>query len=100
MFEIPERKEIPLTLLSSLTDDFCITFKYLLQYSLSIKRFLSHLYVAVSVLLLPHQWRSGSALKTGRREIPSSIRDRACQPNRAEFSVVFSETHGNMVWIP
>ena len=42
--------------------------------------------------LEPLQWRSGSALKTGRREVPGSIPGRACRPGRLEFSVVFSET--------
>ena len=41
---------------------------------------------------LPHQWQSGSALKTGRREMPGSIPGRACRPSRSEFSVVFFET--------
>ena len=40
----------------------------------------------------PTQWRSGSALQTGRREI---ILDRACQPSRSEYFVVFSETRVN-----
>ena len=37
-----------------------------------------------------HQWPRGSALKTGRRQVPSSIPGRACRPNRSEFFVVFS----------
>ena len=37
----------------------------------------------------------GSALKTGRREVPGSIPARACRPNYSEFSVVFSETRLN-----
>ena len=61
---------------------------------------------------MPHQWPSGSVLKTGalpvaerfsawgegagRREVPGSISDRACRSNRSEFSVVFSETLLNM----
>ena len=39
--------------------------------------------------------RSGSALKTGRREVPGSISDRACPSNSLEFSVIFSETRAN-----
>ena len=35
------------------------------------------------------------ALKTGRRESPGSNPVRDCQPSRAEFSVVFSETRVN-----
>ena len=44
----------------------------------------------------PHQQLSGSALKIGRREVPSSILGRACRPSRLEFSVVFPETRVNM----
>ena len=33
--------------------------------------------------------------KTGRREVPGSIPDRACRPSHSEFSVVFSETRVN-----
>ena len=43
----------------------------------------------------PHQWLSGSAQKTGRREVPSSNPGRACRPTRSEFSVVFSENRVN-----
>ena len=39
-----------------------------------------------------NQWRSGSALKTGTREVPGSISGCACRPRCSEFSVVFSET--------
>ena len=45
--------------------------------------------------LLPHQWRSGSALKTGRRQVPGSIPGCACRPSRSKFSVVFFETRVN-----
>ena len=40
----------------------------------------------------PHQCRSGSDLKTGRRELPGSNPVHACRPSRSEFSVVFFET--------
>ena len=43
----------------------------------------------------PHQWPSGSAPKTGRREMPGSISGRSCRPSRSEFSLVFSETRVN-----
>ena len=42
-----------------------------------------------------YQWRTGSALKTRRREVPGSIPGRACLPNGPEFSVVFSEARVN-----
>ena len=38
------------------------------------------------------QWLCGSALKTGRREVPGSIPNHACQPSHSEFPVVFSKT--------
>ena len=41
------------------------------------------------------QWRSGSALETGRRKLLRSIPGRACRTSRSEFSVVFSETRVN-----
>ena len=44
---------------------------------------------------LPKQWRSGSALKTGRQEVPGSIPSRACRTSRPEFPGVFSETRVN-----
>ena len=37
----------------------------------------------------------GSALKTGRREMPGSNPSRAFRSNRSEFSVVFSKTRLN-----
>ena len=40
----------------------------------------------------PHQWLSGSALKTGRWEVPGSISGGTCRSSREEFSVVFTET--------
>ena len=43
----------------------------------------------------PHQWPSGSALKTGRREVPVSNPGRACRLSPSEYSMVFSETHLN-----
>ena len=43
---------------------------------------------------------SGSSLKNGRREVPGPIPDRACQPRRPEFSLIFSETHVNMGYDP
>ena len=39
----------------------------------------------------PHQWQSGSALTTGRQDVPGSIPDLVCRSSRLEFSVVFSE---------
>ena len=39
-----------------------------------------------------HQWRSGFALKTDRREVLSLNPGRAYRPKRTKFSVVFSET--------
>ena len=42
-----------------------------------------------------HQWRSGSALKTGRRKVPGLISGRACRPSCSEFSMVFSKTRVN-----
>ena len=45
--------------------------------------------------MLPLQWWSGSAHKTGRREVPGSIPNRACRPNSSEFSVIFSEIRAN-----
>ena len=39
----------------------------------------------------PHQWPSGSALKTGGREMPGSISGRTCRPSLSELSSVFSE---------
>ena len=38
---------------------------------------------------MPHQWRSGIALKADRREGPCSIPCRACRPNHTKFSVGF-----------
>ena len=49
----------------------------------------------VPYLRRPRQWRSGSAFKAGRREVPGSNPGRACRPSRLEFSVVFSETRVN-----
>ena len=40
----------------------------------------------------PHHRRSGSALKSGRLEIPGSIPSCASRPSRSDFSKVFSET--------
>ena len=42
-----------------------------------------------------HQWPSGSALKTGRREVPGAIPGRACRPSRSDFLWFFSETRVN-----
>ena len=42
-----------------------------------------------------HQWPSGSAFKTGKREVPASIPGRACRLGRAKFPVVFFETRAN-----
>ena len=38
---------------------------------------------------MPHQWRSGIALKADRREGPCSIPGRAFRPSHTEFSVGF-----------
>ena len=51
--------------------------------------------MGVYLLLMPHQWRSRSALKTGRREEPGPISGHASRPNRSEISVIFSETRIN-----
>ena len=45
--------------------------------------------------VLPYQWRSGSVLKTGRREEPGSFPGHAGRPNRSEFFALFSETRVN-----
>ena len=37
------------------------------------------------------QWRSGIALKTGRRDLPCSTPVRVCRLSYSEFSAVFSE---------
>ena len=39
-----------------------------------------------------HQRLSGSAHKTGRKEVPDSVTDRACRPSRWEFSGIFFKT--------
>ena len=44
---------------------------------------------------LLHQWLRGTALKTGRREVPGLFPGRTCRPSRSEFPVVFSETRVN-----
>ena len=41
-----------------------------------------------SPLVKPHQWPSGSVIKTGRREMQGSISGRFCLPSCLEFSVV------------
>ena len=48
----------------------------------------------------PHQWRNGSTLKAGRREVPDSIPSRACRPSRLDFYVIFSETRVNTGYDP
>ena len=48
----------------------------------------------------PHQWLSGSALKAGRREVPSYIPGCACRPSHSEFFGAFSETRVNMDYDP
>ena len=48
----------------------------------------------------PHKWLSGSALKTGRREVRGLIPARACQPSRLEFLAVFSVPNVNTGWNP
>ena len=45
----------------------------------------------------PLQWPNGSALKTGRREVPGSIPGRAYRRNLSVRSVAFSETCVNAV---
>ena len=52
----------------------------------------------LSLVQQPHQWRSSSALKTGRREVQGSNPSHACRPSRSEFSFVFSETCVNTGW--
>ena len=47
-----------------------------------------------------HQWRSGSALKTGRWKVPGSVPGRAYQPSLSEFSVFFPETRVNTDYDP
>ena len=42
-----------------------------------------------------HPWRSGSALKAGRREVPGAIPGRVCGLSRSEFSLFFSEIRVN-----
>ena len=49
----------------------------------------------ISNAVLPYQWRSGSALKAGRRKVPDSILGRASRPSHSEIFVVFSETREN-----
>ena len=39
-----------------------------------------------------HQWQSGPAFKTGRRQVQGLIPGRACRTSRSEFFVVFFET--------
>ena len=48
--------------------------------------------------LSPRKWRSSSALKTGRLEVPGSIP--VCRHSRSKFSVVFSETCVNTGYDP
>ena len=38
----------------------------------------------------PHVWPRGCVLKTGRRDLPGSILDRACRLSHLELSMVFS----------
>ena len=44
------------------------------------------------IIIRPHQWRRGSALKAGKRVVTGSIPGHACRPSHSKFSVVFSET--------
>ena len=37
-------------------------------------------------IVAPHQWRSDSALKAGRWEVPGSIPSRACRLSQLKFS--------------
>ena len=39
-----------------------------------------------------YKYPSGFVLKAGRQGMPGSIPGRNCQPNRSEYSVIFSET--------
>ena len=48
-----------------------------------------------TVRLWQHQWFCCSSIKTGRREIPSSIPGRTCRPRHSAFSVIFSEVSIN-----
>ena len=59
-----------------------VTFQLILMISFSCDTF---------SFFMPHHWLSSSAMKAGRREVPDSISNRTCRPNRSEFSVVFSE---------
>ena len=43
----------------------------------------------ISYISFLHQGPSGSALKTGRRELPDSNFGRACLSSRSEFSLFF-----------
>ena len=67
-----------------------------LNYTSSVIKYATQVY-AIQVLFsfLSHQWPRCSALKSGRREVPGSVLDRACRPCRSEFSMVFSETRVN-----
>ena len=56
--------------------------------------------VKIPKVFIPTKWLSGSALKTGRGEVPGSIPCRACRLSDSELSVVFYETHLNIVWDP
>ena len=44
-----------------------------------------------SNIICPHQWLSGSALKTGGREVPGSIPVALVELDCSEFFVIFSE---------
>ena len=51
-------------------------------------------------VMRPHQWLSGSALKTGRQQVPGSIPGSACRPSSSEFSMILSETPVNTGYDP
>ena len=79
--------------------EYCSTMhSWLLLMSFS---FINSIYIACMIHKIffpvkwPHQWRSSSALKTGRREVPGSILGHACLPSCLEFSMVFSKTRVN-----
>ena len=61
--------------------------------------FVSYIFILIIIIctffgdIEHHQKRSGSVLKSDRREAPCS--SRACRPSRSEFSMLFSETRVN-----
>ena len=72
-----------------------VKFNAILAYKTFLQRFSAR--VTISIIKICVRPTNGEVvtLKTGRREVPSSIPGRACRPSRSEFSVVSSETHVN-----